>query len=74
MAVAKLAERMNPVFLAATTMTKPMAIGLGIAAVVVLYLAFKVGKFLLKVLLVLAALAAIGFAVWWFYQARQGSI
>ena len=47
-------------------------IGIGVAALVVLYLAFKVGKFLIKLLLVLAALAAIGLAAWWYYIAHYG--
>jgi hypothetical protein len=65
---------MNPVLLAAFTMTKPVAISLGVAAMVGLYLAFKVAKFILKMLLVLAALLAMGLAAWWFFAAHQGSI
>jgi hypothetical protein len=64
---------MNPIFLAALTVTKPAAIGIGIGALVVLYLAFKVGKFIIKMLLLLAALAALGLAAWWFYAAHHGS-
>lgn len=52
-------------------MTKPAAIGIGVAALVVLYLAFKAVKFIVKMLLVLAALAAIGLAVWWYFAAHQ---
>ncbi|HUZ06833.1 MAG TPA: hypothetical protein VMV89_05025 [Candidatus Paceibacterota bacterium] len=51
-------------------MTKPVATGIGIAALIVLYLAFKVTWFILKVMLALAGLAAIGLAAWWFYNAH----
>ncbi|HEV2435488.1 MAG TPA: hypothetical protein VG077_05765 [Verrucomicrobiae bacterium] len=61
---------MNPIILAALTVTKPAAIGIGIVALVVLFLAFKVGKFVFKMLLLLAAL---GLAVWWYYAAHHGS-
>jgi uncharacterized membrane protein YebE (DUF533 family) len=64
---------MNPIILAALTVTKPVAIGIGIGALVVLYLAFKVGKFIIKMLLLLAALAALGLVAWWFYTAHHGS-
>ena len=50
---------MNPIFLAAITVTKPGAVGIGIVALVVLYLAFKVTKFVVKMLLLLAVLAAL---------------
>jgi hypothetical protein len=59
--------------LATFTTTKPVAIGIGVAALVGLYLAFKVGKFVIKMLLLLAALGAIGLAVWWFYTAHRGT-
>ena len=61
---------MNPIILAAITVTKPVAIGIGIAALVLLYLAFKVGKFIIKMLLLLAML---GLAAWWYYAAHHGS-
>jgi hypothetical protein len=64
---------MNPVFFATFTVTKPVAVGIGIAALVVLYLAFKVTKFVIKMLLMFAALLAIGLAAWWYYSAHQGS-
>lgn len=51
-------------------MTKPVAVGFGIAALVLLYLGFKAVKFLMKVLLVLVALVAIGLTVWWYYAAH----
>jgi xanthosine utilization system XapX-like protein len=63
---------MNPIFLAALTVTKPTAVGIGIVALVGLYLAFKVAKFVIKILL-LAALAALGLAAWWYYAAHHGS-
>lgn len=53
-------------------MTKPVAVGIGIATLVLLYLGFKAAKFLMKMLLVLAALVAIGLAVWWYYAAHHG--
>jgi low temperature requirement protein LtrA len=61
---------MNPIILAALTVTKPVAIGIGIAGLVLLFLAFKVGKFVIKILLLLAAL---GLAAWWYYTAHHGS-
>jgi hypothetical protein len=64
---------MNSALLAALTVTKPIAVGLGIAALVVLYLALKVTKFVLKMLLVLAALLAAGLAAWWYYSTHHGS-
>ena len=63
---------MNLIFLAALTVTKPAAVCIGIVALVVLYLAFKVAKFVIKMLL-LAALAALGLAAWWYYAAHHGS-
>ena len=63
---------MNPIFLAVLTVTKPAAVGIGIVALVVLYLAFKVAKFVIKILL-LAALAALCLAAWWYYAAHHGS-
>ena len=64
---------MHPIILAALTLTKPMAIGLGLAALVVLYLGFKASKFILKMLLLLAALTALGLAAWWYYNAHPNS-
>jgi hypothetical protein len=60
--------RMNsgvPFFLA---LTQPMAIGIGVAALVFLYLAFKATKVVLKLLLLLAALSALGGAAWWYFN------
>jgi hypothetical protein len=64
---------MHPNILAVLTMSKPMAIGMGLAALVVLYLAFKVSKFAMKLLLLLAALSALGLAAWWYYDAHHNS-
>ncbi len=64
---------MNLVFLATLTVAKPVAVGIVVAALFALYLAFKVGKFVLKMLLWLAALAAIGLAGWWLYTAHLGA-
>ena len=63
---------MTPTLLAALTVTKPVAVGIGLAALVVLFLAFKVGKFVMKLLLVLAALMAMGLAAWWYYATHHG--
>ena len=57
-------------YLTNVAVTKPVAIGIGIAALIVLYLAFKVTWFILKVMLALAGLAAIGLAACWFYNAH----
>lgn len=61
------------ILLAAFTMTKPVAIGIGVGALVLLYLAFKVAKFVIKLLLAIAALVALGLAAWWYYAAHQGA-
>ncbi len=61
---------MNPIILASLTVTKPVAIGIGIVGLVLLFLAFKIGKFVIKILLLLAAL---GLAAWWYYAAHHGS-
>jgi hypothetical protein len=63
---------MNPALLATLTVTKPVAVGIGVAALVVLYLGFKAAKFILKMVLVLAALLALGLA-WCYYAAQHGS-
>ena len=63
---------MNPVLLASMTIDKPVAIGIGIAALVVLYLAFKVGKFVMKMWLMLVVLLVIGLAVWWYFTKHHG--
>ncbi len=65
---------MSPAILANLAVTKPVAVGIAIAAVVGLYLVFKVGKFILKTLLWLLVLGAIGAAAWWFFAAHHGSL
>jgi hypothetical protein len=64
---------MKTVILAALPVTKPVAIAIGVGALGVMFLAFKVGKFLMKMVLLLVALAALGMAVWWYYAAHQGA-
>ena len=64
---------MNPALFATLTVTKPVAVGIGVAALVVLYLGFKAAKFILKMVLVLAALLALVLAAWFFYAAHHGS-
>jgi hypothetical protein len=64
---------MIPLFLAALSAEKPVTIGIGVAVLVVLYLAFKVTKFAIKMLLLLAAVAAIGWLVWSYYTSRHGA-
>ena len=61
---------MNAIFLAALTVTKPGAVVIGIVALILVFLAFKFTKFIIKMLLVLAA---IGLALWW-YAAHHGSL
>ena len=56
-----------PLFLAASAVDKPVAMGIAFAALVVLYLAFKVTKFVVKIVLVLVALGAIGWAARWYF-------
>ncbi len=65
---------MSPAILANLAVTKPVAAGIAIAVVVGLYLVFKVGKFILKTLLWLLVLGAIGAAAWWFFAAHHGSL
>ena len=55
---------------AASTVDKPVTIGITMAALVILYLAFKVTKFVIKMLLVLVALGAIGLAAKWYFAAQ----
>jgi hypothetical protein len=42
-------------------------IGLGLAAVFALYISYKIGRFLMKLVLAVIVLAAIAGAVWWFW-------
>jgi hypothetical protein len=61
---------MKTMILAALPVTKPVAIGIGVGALVVMFVALKVGKFLLKMILLLVALAALGLAAWWYFAAH----
>jgi hypothetical protein len=58
---------MDSLLLAATQIGKPALIGIGIAALVVLFLAFKVTKFAIKMILMLVAFAAIAGAAWHYF-------
>ena len=62
---------MNQSILAAVAMTKPVAVGIGVATLLGLYLAFKAGKFVMKMLLLLAALTALGLTAWCYYAAHH---
>ena len=61
---------MNSLMLAALAVTEPVALGIGVGALLIIFVAFKVAKFVMKVILMLAALAALGLAVWWLVGAR----
>jgi hypothetical protein len=51
-----------------TTLSSPAArVGLFIVGCLVLYVAFKVGRFLLQILFGLVGLALLGGSVWWFF-------
>ena len=54
------------------TIDKPVAIGVGIAVLIAFYVAFKVGKFIMKIWLMLVALLAIGLSVWWYFTKHHG--
>jgi hypothetical protein len=60
----------NLLLLAQAQVSKPMLIGIGIAALVILFLAFKVTKFVIKMVLLLAAFAALAAAAWYYFGAR----
>ena len=62
---------MNSILFASVMLTKPIIAGIGVVALALVYLAFKVGKFMLKLLLLLAALAALGLAAWWHFAAHH---
>ena len=61
----------DPVSFATLVVTKPVTVGIGIAALALIFLAFKAAKFVMKMLLLLAALAALGLAAWWYYAAHH---
>jgi hypothetical protein len=60
-----------PVIMATFAITKPVALGIGVAALGVLYLGFKAAKFVAKMLLALAALLVMSLAAWWYYVAHH---
>lgn len=47
-----------------------MLVGLAAAALVILFLAFKVTKFVMKLVLLLAAVAALAAAAWFYFGAH----
>ena len=53
-------------------MATPTIVGIGVAALVLLYLWFKVSKFVMKLLLAFAVLAVMALAAWWFYSGHRG--
>ncbi|MEY4385380.1 MAG: hypothetical protein RLY20_663 [Verrucomicrobiota bacterium] len=63
---------MLPPISASVTLTKPVIAGIGFAALVVIFLVFKFSKFMVKLLLLLVALAALGLAAWWYFGAHHG--
>ncbi len=70
--LANMSIEMNGVSLATYPVTEPLAIGIGVVALILLYLGFKAAKFVMKMLLILVALVIIGLAVCWYYAVRHG--
>ena len=64
---------MKTVLLATFTQTDAVIIGIGVAMLIGLYLAFRVVEFVLHKLLILAALLALGLAAWWYYATHHVS-
>lgn len=62
---------MNPFFLAEFTLTNPWIAGIAVGVLVLLYLAFKTAKFVMKLVLWLVVIAAIAFVAWWFYSGQR---
>ena len=58
---------MSLIVLAELAASKPAGIVIVIIAAAAIYLAFKVGKFVLKTLLILAIVVAIFVAAWWYF-------
>ncbi len=48
----------------ALAVTEPVALGIGVAALLVVFVAFKVARFVMKMILMLAAVAALAVTVW----------
>ena len=57
----------NFFLLAQAQVSKPMLLGIGLAALVILFLAFKVTKFVMKMVMLLAAFAALAAAAWYYF-------
>jgi hypothetical protein len=55
---------MEDLLLAQAHVTKPVLIGIGVAALVTLFLTYKITKFVTKILLLLAAFTALAAAAW----------
>lgn len=58
---------------ATSIVTEPMAVGIGVAGLILLYLGFKAAKFIMKLLLLLVALAVMALAAWAYYATRHGT-
>ena len=65
---------MNSTILAEFTLTTPWIAGIGVAVLVLLYLAFKTAKFVMKLVLWIVVIAAIAFAAWWFYTGHRSPL
>ncbi len=57
----------NFILLAQAQVSKPMLLGIGLAALVILFLAFMVTKFAMKMVMLLAAFAALAAAAWYYF-------
>ena len=60
----------NRFLLAQAQVSEPMLVGIGIAALVILFLAFKVTQFVVKMVLLLVALAALAGVAWHYFGAH----
>ena len=60
----------SPLFLAALTASRPGAVGIAVVGLSVIYLAFKVTKFAIKILLLIAAVTVISLAVRGYFAAH----
>jgi hypothetical protein len=57
----------NLFLLAQAQLSKPLLAGLAVGALVVLFLAFKVTKFVMKMVLLMAAVATLAAAAWFYF-------
>lgn len=62
---------MKTALLATFTMTDAVVIGIGFAVLLGLYVAFRIAVFIIHKLLILAALLALGLAVWWYFATHH---